>query len=128
GTLHTASGTESTVHGTLARAPCSPIDWQLTAIDLAAGTAAGTWTNSGTRGSGTLTGNRIAALGATRILHAHPPAALPGAIVTLRGERLDGVSALGFNGTPQSFFSGDATRIVTRVPSGTTPGPVQITA
>lgn len=51
---------------------------------------------------------------------------LPGALVTIRGDNLTGATALSFNDVPQSAFSNDGTRIVARLPIGTTTGPVQL--
>src|SRR4051812_40858062 len=115
----------STLTGTVARAPCSGIEWELTAINDREGTAAGTWKNPGTSGRGTLTGARIAAIDGPRILHVHPPAAAPGAIVVIRGERLAGTNSLIFGGAVQSVFTGNGTRIVSRVPSNAITGAVQ---
>ncbi len=130
GQMQTNSGDQSEVTGSLARAPCATVKWTLTALNVAAGSASGSWTNSGTGGGGTLSGVRIARLGGPRIQFMHPPGAKPGAIVTVSGQRLSGLSAanaLLFNLTPQpTLLTADATRIVARVPGGATSGAVQV--
>lgn len=127
GFAQTSPALGSTVTGSVARAPCGNVDWQLTAINDGAGTAAGTWRNPGTGGNGTLSGARIAAIGGPRILHVYPPAAQPGALVVIRGEQLGATTSLTFGNAPQPVFTADATRIVARVPNGATTGPVQAT-
>lgn len=131
GLMHTNAGAQSAVTGSLARSPCASVNWMLTALNLADGSASGSWTNSGTGGSGTLSGTRIARLGGPRVRFVHPPGAKPGAIVTVSGQMLSGLSAtdgLVFNLTPQPFLlSADATHIVARVPSGVSSGPLNVT-
>jgi YVTN family beta-propeller protein len=131
GQMQTNSGNQSALTGSLARAPCATVNWTLTALNVEAGSASGSWINSGTGGAGTLSGARIARLGGPRIQFMHPPGAKPGAVVTVSGQTLSGLSganALLFNGTPQStLLSADATRIVARVPNGATSGAVQVT-
>ena len=131
GQMQTNPGNQSAVTGSLARKPCATVNWTLTALNVDAGSASGSWTNSGTGGAGTLSGARIARLGGPRIQFMHPPGAKPGAIVTVSGQALSGLSganALLFNGTPQStLLFADATRIVARVPNGAGSGVVQVT-
>src|SRR5437762_82837 len=55
-----------------------------------------------------------------------PPAAVPAAFVTLRGDSLAGATGLSFNGVPQSAFSNDGTKIVARMPIGATSGSVEL--
>lgn len=126
GTMQSGAGT-STVNGSVTRAPCATVNWQLTAVETVSGTAAGSWTNAGTGGSGTLTGARVARLGSTRILHVHPPAGTANTIVTIRGAQLGGASGVAFNGRAAAF-TGDATRIISSVPAGATTGPVSVMA
>lgn len=116
----------TTFNGTVSRAPCGAVSWTLTAINTTSGDAAGTWSNATTNGKGSLNGKRISKLSEPRIRSVWPPAALPGALVTIRGDNLSGATALSFNDVPQSAFSNDGTRIVARVPAGTTTGPVQL--
>jgi hypothetical protein len=129
--MQTSSGNQNAVSGSVARAPCARVDWMLTALNVAAGTASGSWTNSGTNGAGTLNGMRIARNGGPRILFMHPPGGVPGAVVTVSGQALSGLAgadALRFNGTNQpTLIFADATRIVARVPSAATSGAVQVT-
>lgn len=131
GQMQTDPGSQNAVTGMLARAPCATVNWMLTALNLSEGSASGSWSNSGTGGSGTLSGERIASLGGPRVRFVHPPGAKPGAIVTVSGLRLSGLSAadgLVFNFSPQpALLSADATRIVTRVPGGVSSGPVRVT-
>jgi len=133
GQMQTNPDAQNAVTGLLTRPGCPAIvDWMLTALDVAAGSASGSWTNSQTQGSGTLSGVRIARLGGPRIQFIHPPGAKPGAIVTVSGHTLSGLSVadgLLFNGTPQpaTLLPPDATRIVAVVPNGATSGAVQVT-
>jgi YVTN family beta-propeller protein len=131
GQMQTNSGTQNAVTGMLGRAPCATVNWMLTALNLSAGSASGSWSNSGTGGTGTLSGERIAGPGGPRVRFIHPPGAKPGAIVTVSGLRLSGLSAgdgLVFNFSPQpALLSADVTRIVARVPSGVSTGPVRVT-
>lgn len=131
GQVQTNAGNQSAVTGSVARAPCPRVDWTLTALNVTAGTAAGSWTNSGTGAAGTMSGTRIARLGGPRILYMHPPGSRPGAVVTLSGRSLadpSGADALRFNNASQpALISADATRIVARVPNGATSGAVQVT-
>jgi len=127
GQLQTNSGNQSAVTGSLTRAPCGTVNWTLTALNVAAGSASGSWTNFVTSGAGTLSGVRIARLGGPRILFMHPPGGKPGAVVTVSGQALSGLTALRFNTTLQpTVQSADETRIVARVPNGATSGPVQV--
>ena len=133
GQMQTNPDAQNAVTGTLVRPPHCPwtINWTLTAINVGEGSASGGWTNSLTGGTGTLSGVRIARRGGPRIRFVQPSGALPGAIVTISGERLSDLSAgngLAFNLTPQPvLISADATRIVARVPSGVSSGPVKVT-
>jgi YVTN family beta-propeller protein len=131
GQMQTDPGAQNAVTGMLARAPCATVNWMLTALNLSEGSASGSWSNSGTGGSGTLSGERIARLAGPRIRFVHPPGAKPGAIVTVSGLRLSGLSAadgLVFNFSAQpALLSADATRIVARVPGGVSSGPVRVT-
>jgi hypothetical protein len=116
GQMQTDPNAQTAVTGSLARAPCATVNWMLTALDVGAGSASGSWTNSGTGGGGTLSGVRIARLGGPRIRFVHPSGGKPNAIVTVSGMRLSGLSTvdgLVFNLTPQpTTISADATRIV----------------
>ena len=125
GFAQTSASLANTVTGNVSRAPCGSVNWELTAINTEEGTAAGTWKNPATNGSGTLSGARIAKLDGPRILYVHPPAAKPGAIVTITGERLVGTNSLAFGGATQPVFTATASRIVARVPNAAVTGPVQ---
>ena len=132
GQMQTNPLTQGAVTGVLNRPGCpATVNWTLTALDVASGSAAGSWSNTVTNGAGTLSGMRIARLGGPRIEFIHPSGARPGAIVTLGGQSLSGLAganALLFNGTPAaSLLSSDATRIVARVPVGATSGELQLT-
>jgi len=116
------------VMGLVNRLPCGTIDWVLTAANTATGEAAGTWSNRVTGGTGSLSGVRIAKLGSTRIRSVSPPAASPGAIVTIRGDVLNGAGNVTFNGLGQpAILVNDATRVVLRVPAGAATGLVKLT-
>lgn len=115
------------VNGTVGRAPCAAVSWTLTALNVTAGTAAGSWSNTGTGGGGTLSGERIAPLGGPRIFFANPPAGKPGTVVTLSGQLFSGLASVRFNGVnaePPQIAA--ASRIVARVPSAATTGRVQV--
>lgn len=122
-----SSAAGSTVNGSVTRAPCATVNWQLTAVETVSGTAAGSWNNIGTGGSGTLTGTRIARLQSTRILHVHPPAGTANTIVTIRGEQLAPATSVTFNGTAAAF-TGNASRIIASVPAGATTGSLNVIA
>ena len=126
GAMQSNSGSGTTFNGTVTRAPCGTINWTLTAINTTTGDATGNWTNATTSGQGSLTGKRISKLGDPRIRSVSPPAAVPGAFVTLRGDSLAGATGLSFNGVPQSAFSNDGTKIVARMPIGATSGSVEL--
>jgi len=122
--LSTPSGT--TFNGSVTRPPCGGISWTLTAINTSTGDAGGTWSNSLTSGSGTLSGKRISKLNQPRIRSVFPPAGPANAVVTVRGDSLAGATSLTFNGAAQSSYTDDGTRVVGRVPPGATTGAVQL--
>lgn len=130
GQMQTDPDASSAVTGSLARLPCATVTWTLTALNVTEGSASGSWFNTGTTGSGTLSGTRIARLGGPRIRFVNPPGAKPGAIVTVSGLRLSPLvpgDGLTFNLTTQPVtISTDTVRIVARVPSGVTSGPVKV--
>jgi YVTN family beta-propeller protein len=120
-------GGQTSVTGSVTRAPCGQISWLLTAANSATGDVAGTWNNAVTHGAGSLSGKRIAKLGMPRVRSVSPPAGLPGALVTVRGDSLSATNTLSFNGAAQPSFTSNATRVVGRVPAGATTGPLQLT-
>jgi YVTN family beta-propeller protein len=126
GTMQTTSASQTEVVGTLTRPGCpGTIHWTLTALNVEAGSATGSWNNIGTNGAGTLTGIRVARLTGPRIRSMHPPAGAPDTIVTVNGQALTGTApaALHFNQTPQpTVLSAQPTRLVTLVPSGASTG------
>jgi len=130
GQMQTDPDASSAVTGTVARSPCATVTWQLTALSVAEGSASGSWFNTFTTGTGTLSGTRIATLDGPRVRFVNPPGAKPNAIVTVSGLRLSGLAAvdgLTFNQTPQAFpLSADSVRIVARVPNIVTSGPVKV--
>ena len=130
GQMQTNSSAQTAVTGTFTRPGCAGINWALTALNVGAGAASGSWSNTGTNGSGTLSGNRIARLTGPRIRLLSPPGGKPGAIVTIVGENLSvpgPASSVAFGGTASSSpISSDATRIVVAVPGGATTGAVQV--
>src|SRR5687768_6359084 len=73
GQMNTNPNSGTAVTGSVARAPCGTVNWQLTALDVGTGSAAGIWTNAVTNGSGSMSGTRIARLGGPRILFVSPP-------------------------------------------------------
>lgn len=130
GQVQTNPNTQTSVTGSVTRAPCGTVNWTLTALSVSAGAASGTWTNAQTQGSGTMSGTRIANLTGPRISFVSPPGAKPGAWATIVGQSLSGLETNGlvFNQTTQpTVASADATRIVARVPGGATTGPVRVT-
>ena len=115
----------SPITGTVARAPLGTISWTLTAVSPT-GDTSGSWTNLATNGKGSMSGKRIAKLTGPRVRSIHPPAGAPGTVVTLRGDSLAGANTLTFNSAPQSTFTGNATRVIARVPSGAKTGLVEL--
>lgn len=130
GQMQTNPDAQTAVTGILNRPGCvATINWMLTALDVAEGGASGSWNNTETLGSGTLSGVRIARLGGPRIRFVNPPGGKPGAIVTVSGSTLSNLSpdALLFDATSQlDLLSANATRIVARVPMGAMSGPVTV--
>jgi YVTN family beta-propeller protein len=132
GQMQTNPDTQTAVTGTLVRPGCAgQVNWTLTALNVSEGRAAGTWNNTNTNGSGSMSGTRIAQLTGPRIRFVSPPGAKPGAWATIVGQSLSGLtSANGVVFTNQTVqptvSSADATRIVVRVPAGTRTGTVQV--
>lgn len=122
-----ADSNTSQVTGTVTRAPCATVSWALTALNVAEGTAAGSWSNPGTGGGGTLTGERIAQLTGPRIFFIQPPAGKPGTVVTISGQGLTGLTRVRFDAVEQPVRQIEQpTRIVAVVPVGATTGHVQV--
>ncbi|MCO5107087.1 MAG: YncE family protein [Burkholderiaceae bacterium] len=119
------------VSGTYLRAPCQLNRWTLTAVDVAAGTATGAWTQDGSNASGTFTGTRIAVPGGPRIAFLNPPGGTPGAIVTIVGESFAPAAAdnlVAFTGGGSApLLSSTTSTLVTVVPAATSTGPVAVT-
>ena len=129
GQMQTNSSAQISVTGTFTRPGCAGINWALTALNVGMGAASGSWSNTGTNGSGTLSGNRIARLTGPRIRFVSPPGGRPGAVVTIVGENLSvgPAPSVFFGGTAaSSLVSSDAMRIVAAVPDGAATGAVQI--
>lgn len=128
GQMQTNPAAQTAVTGSVTRPPpCGTVDWTLTALELGSGSAAGTWRNNVTNGTGTMSGTRIAALAGPRILFVSPPGAKPGAWATIVGQDLANPTSLRFNTVPQALFSAQATRIVARVPPAATTGAIEVT-
>ncbi len=130
--MQTDPGTQNAVTGVLTRPGCpATVNWTLTSLNAAAGSASGNWTNSVTHGAGALSGVRVAQLTGPRIQFIHPPRAKPGAIVTVRGQGLSGLAganAVLFDGTPASgLLISEPGRIVTVVPQGASTGALRLT-
>ena len=117
--------------GSLDRSPCALNQWLLTALDDAAFTAVGAWSQPQSGAQGSLSGQRIARLGGPRVLSVSPPAGAPGTLVTITGTALDGPSPnapVTFNATASAgLLSTSPTRWTVRVPSGATSGAVKVT-
>jgi YVTN family beta-propeller protein len=133
GQMQSNPNAQTAVTGSVIRPPCGTVNWTLTALNVADGAASGTWNNAFTFGSGTMTGTRIARLDGPRIRFVHPPGGTFGAIVTIVGENLSGISSPNsviFKGSPAtsptSLISSDATRIVTTVPLSANNGPIEV--
>ncbi len=132
GQLQTNPNTQTAVTGTLVRPGCfGQVNWTLTALSVANGAAAGTWNNTNTTGTGSMSGTRIAQLTGPRVRFVSPPGAKPGAWATIVGQSLSGLTTADgvvfMNQTVQpTGSSADATRIVVRVPSGAMTGPVEV--
>jgi len=129
GAMQTTIGSGvSSITGNVARAPCGAINWTLTAVNSTTGDTAGTWSNAITRGTGSMSGKRIARLNGVRIKSVYPPAGAANALVTVSGDSLGAADTLTFNGAPQTAFTSSATRIVARVPAAASTGAVQLSA
>jgi YVTN family beta-propeller protein len=133
GQMQSNPNAQTAVTGSVIRPPCGTVTWTLTALNVAEGAASGTWNNAFTFGSGTMTGTRIARLDGPRIRFVHPPGGTFGAIVTIVGENLSGISSpnnVVFKGipatSPTSLISSDATRIVTTVGLSASTGPIEV--
>lgn len=132
GQMQTNPGAQTAVTGTLVRPGCpGQVNWTLTALSVANGAAAGTWNNTNTTGTGSMSGTRIAQLTGPRIRFVSPPGAKPGAWATIVGQSLSGLTiadgVVFMNQTVQPTVSStDATRIIARVPAGTTTGAVEV--
>jgi hypothetical protein len=93
GQLQTNPNTQTAVTGTLVRPGCfGQVNWTLTALSVANGAAAGTWSNTNTTGTGSMSGTRIAQLTGPRIRFVSPPGAKPGAWATIVGQSLSGLT------------------------------------
>jgi DNA-binding beta-propeller fold protein YncE len=126
GQMQSNPNAQTAVTGTVTRPGCpGTVNWTLTALDVSDGAAAGTWRNTSTQGSGTMSGTRIATLDGPRIHFIHPPGAKSGAWVTVVGQSLSGLGGMLFNQTSQpARLLADEARIVARVPTGATTGPI----
>lgn len=128
GQMQTDPANQNVVTGTLSRAPCASVQWALTALNVQDGTAGGSWSNAGTGGGGTLSGERIATLANPRIAYVHPPGGRPGALVTVVGQGFAAAPlGLDFNGAAQPSLSALPTRVVARVPLAATTGRLKVT-
>lgn len=118
------------VSGTYDRTPCQLNRWTLTAVNVAEGTATGSWTQDGSNASGTFSGTRIAVPGGPRIAFLNPPGGTAGAIVTIVGEAFataapDNLVAFSGGGAATLLASGPNT-LVAVVPPATSTGPVSL--
>jgi YVTN family beta-propeller protein len=130
GAITGSAGANNVVTGTLDRAPCPLNTWTLTALDLPGRNAAGTWTQPGQQGQGTLTGVQVAKPGGPRIRFMNPPAGLPNALVTIVGTNLGALpadNAITFNQTSAATLTANNLALTARVPFGATTGPVRLT-
>ena len=130
GTITGSADANNVVTGTLDRPPCFLNTWTLTALDLPGRNAAGTWTQPGHQGQGTLTGVQVAKPGGPRIRFVNPPAGPPNALVTIVGTNLGALpadNAITFNGTSAPTLTANNIALTARVPLGTTTGPVRLT-
>jgi DNA-binding beta-propeller fold protein YncE len=120
-----------TMTGSISRPPCQSNSWTMSALNLLTRSTSGWWSQSGTGSNGTFTGRQIAKPGGPRIAYASPPAAPPGALVTLAGERF-GASASADLVDLDGVFVGTVLRaddhaILLRVPPGATLGSFAVT-
>ena len=130
GAITGSADANNVVTGTLDRAPCFLNTWMLTALDLPGRNAAGTWTQPGQQGQGTLTGVQVAKPGGPRIRFLNPPGGLPNALVTVVGTNLGALpadNAITFNGTSAATLTAGTIVLTARVPLGATTGSVSVT-
>ncbi|MGB8933197.1 MAG: hypothetical protein WCC48_18280, partial [Anaeromyxobacteraceae bacterium] len=85
GTVTGLFGAVGSVTGTLERPPCEGHQWTLTGLNLMDRTTSAVWQQPAFSATGTLTGVQIARPGGPRVAWVTPPAAAPGAIVTIVG-------------------------------------------
>lgn len=126
------SAGSTTFTGTLSRSPCPVNTWALTALSLSERRASGSWGRLMTTDAvGTFTVTQITKPGGPHIAFINPPGGLPGSVVTIVGTRFDPTPAndsLVFNPSlPAIPLSTSATVITTKIPSGTSTGPVNLT-
>src|SRR5690606_20418284 len=112
------------------RTPCQLNRWTLTAVNVAEGTATGSWTQEGSNAGGTFSGTRIAIPGGPRIAFLNPPGGTAGAIVTIVGESFataapDNLVTFSGAGAAALLASGSTT-LVAVVPPATSTGPVSL--
>lgn len=122
---------DNVVSGTYDRTPCALNTWTLTAIDIEANLASGTWGQPAAGASGSMTGRRIAVPGGPRVLFAHPPSGRTGTIVTLVGTGFGASpadNAVTFGLPTATVLSAAPTTLVARVPDGAGLAPVAVTA
>lgn len=123
--------TDNVVSGTYDRSPCALNTWTLTAIDIEANIASGTWGQPAAGASGSMTGRRIAVPGGPRVLFANPPSGRTGTIVTLVGTGFGatpGDNAVTFGLPTATVLSAAPTTLVARVPDGAGLAPVAVAA
>ena len=125
-----AVGASGLVSGTYDRTPCQLNRWTLTAVNVADGTATGSWTQDGSNAGGTFSGTRIAIPGGPRIAFLNPPGGTAGAIVTIVGESFataapDNLVTFSGAGAAALLASGSTT-LVAVVPPATSTGPVSL--
>lgn len=131
GALQGAVDATGLVSGTYLRAPCQLNRWTLSAVNVAEGTATGSWTQDGSNATGTFSGSRIAVPGGPRIAFLNPPGGVAGAIVTIVG---DGFAPAATDDTVSFTGGGTATMraasqsaLVVVAPAATAMGPVSVT-
>jgi YVTN family beta-propeller protein len=130
GALSGAVAANNIPSGTLNRQPCQQNSWTITALDLAARSVSGTWTQPGSGASGTFTGTQVAKPAGPQISFISPQGGIPGAIMTIVGSGFDPLITNDLlsidNRISAQIISATANRIVALVPAGAPSGPLYL--
>lgn len=121
---------ESSVTGTVNRAPCNLNHWTLTSVDPVSYAASGTWTQDASNAQGHFAGTRIALAGGPRIFSFSPRGGAAGTLLTVVGRGFGATPADNTlnlaNGVVANILSASPTRLVARIPPGAAAGTLSL--